>query len=113
MSANNAYKQYRPVPPAGKPAADAVAARVPAVLARVRATPPITEDSVRAALTKAFPAQARDGIEVSAHAAVGSGIGFGMEVGAACVHGWVSTDSQAVEVDGFNNDGGCLPLLGH
>lgn len=110
MRANNAYRQYQPVAPAAKPAADAVAAQVPAVLTRVKAAPPITEDSVRSALAQAFP---KDELEVSAHAAVGDGIGFGLEVGGACVHGWVSAADQAVVVDGFNNDGGCLPLLGH
>jgi hypothetical protein len=110
MSANNAYKQYQPVAPAAKPAATAVAAQVPAVLARVKAAPPITENSVRSALAQAFP---YDQLEVSAHAAIGDGIGFGLEVGGACVHGWVSANDQAVVVDGFNKDGGCLPLLGH
>jgi hypothetical protein len=110
VRSNHVYQQYQPVPAAARPAAVAVAKQVPAVLARITAAPPITEQSVRAALASAFP---RADLEVSADAAQGDGIGFGMAVGEACVHGWVSPVDQNVTVDGFSNDGGCLPLLGH
>jgi hypothetical protein len=112
MNANNAYRSYRPAPPSTV-AAQAVAAKLPGILTSIRAHPPITERSVSSALNAAFPYPAYE-VEVSKDAArIPGGIGYGIYVQGACVHGWVMADGQGVAVDGLSGDGGCLPLLGH
>lgn len=111
IAANNAYRDYKPVPPGARAAADEVAKKVPAVLEAVRAQPPVTTRTVSQALQKAFPEYES---EVSERAArIVGGVGYGLSVEGACVHGWVMDTDQAVTVDGLFNDGGCLPLLGH
>jgi hypothetical protein len=114
ISANNAYRDYKTPAPAAQAGAKPVKAKLPSVLDAVRAHPPVTEQSVSAALRAAFP-ELSSAIEVSEHAAriEGGSVGYGMFVGGACVHGWVGATGQNVEVAGVSNDGGCLPLLGH
>ena len=94
-----------------------VAAAISRILPAIAAAPPITESSVRSALQSVISSTNPHGeIEVSAHAASGDGIGFGVFVpvgkSGACVHGWISTRDSNVAVDGISPDGGCLALLG-
>jgi hypothetical protein len=112
---NNAYRDYLPVTPAGSRLAGPSTARVSSVLLSVRGHPPVTETSVRDALSAAFPGRS---VDASANAArILKGIGYAVTFTdastVACIHGWVATDGQAVELSGPTKGEGCLPLLGH
>lgn len=111
-SANNAYRNYRSAPPSTA-AASQVAAELPGILQSIQAHPSVTERTVAAVLDAAFPYPMYE-VEVSKDAArIPGGIGYGIYVRGACVHGWVEAGDQHVAIDGLSGDGGCLPLLGH
>ena len=117
IQTNNAYKHYPPATKEQAAAGAPVAAAISWILPAIAAAPPITESSVRSALQSVTSSTNPHGeIEVSAHAASGDGIGFGVFVpvgkSGACVHGWISTRDSNVAVDGISPDGGCLALLG-
>jgi len=118
LRTNNAYKIYPPATAQQAAAGAPVAAAVTRILPTIAAAPPITEASVRAAITAATSVMdPRGDVEVSSHAANGDGIGFGVFVPVgkktgACVHGWISATDSHVAVDGISPDGGCLSLLG-
>lgn len=110
FDANHHYEQRVSPPPGDAADAGAVAAALPVLLDRIQAHPPVTADSVRAALRQAFP---RYFPEVDIDTTEGPGVGFGIEVGGTCVHGYVTATDRDIETGGMVNDGGCLALRGH
>jgi hypothetical protein len=66
--------------------------------------------SVTAVLRGAFPGV---DVQVDEPSVEGPGVGFGIEVPGACVHGYVTQTARAVGTGGLVRDGGCLALAGH
>ena len=110
FEANHRYAERETPPASATVTANAVAAQLPALLDRIQARPPVTEASVRAVLVPAYP---RYDPQVAANTTEGPGIGFGIDVNGACVHGWVTATDRQVETGGLVRDGGCLAMLGH
>jgi len=114
MRSNTAYRDFPPASPEFQAIAGPYRDAVATALEAVRASPPVTEASVRAKLTEAVP----DGdVGVSTQAArIPEGVGYGIFVerdrAFGCIHGWVSERGSDVEIDGVGSEG-CLPLLGH
>lgn len=114
FDANHHYEQRIAPPTAATStaAASEVVARLPALLDRIQARPPVTEDSVKAVLWPAFPPPRYDA-QVAADTTEGPGIGFGIDVDGICVHGWVTATGRQIGTGGLVEDGGCLAIRGH
>jgi len=112
FDANHRYAQRVSPPATASATAKEVAAGLPALLDQIQAHPPVTQDSVKAVLWPAFPYPRYDA-EVAAGTTEGPGIGFGIDVNGACVHGWVTATGRNIETGGLVRDGGCLAIQGH
>jgi hypothetical protein len=71
---------------------------------------PAVED-VRQAISAVLPSKTL--VEVTTTAFGLPGTAFGAVVGDGCVFGSIHQGTVTVEVGGYINDGGCLPILGH
>jgi hypothetical protein len=92
--------------------ASQVAAMLPKLLDQIQAHPPVTVASVKAVLWPAFPYPKYDA-EVDTNTTEGPGVGFGIDVNGACVHGWITATGRNIATGGLVRDGGCLAMQGH